>query len=218
MEAHSITEPDGIEAVYRREALGAFAHEVRTPLTAIRMVLELASRDGATGALVLDRELASMLSASLDDLQGLADDLQETSRIERGKVALIGGQCNLREAYIAATEPLMRAHIALAGEAPPSVMGPWDLRYLTRAIAGFADTANRSGAGSGEVQFESSLEEGAVRLTFASGTPGGAPKAIASDAGFSFFRARQFVLAMGGRVEWDRAEHYLSVNATLPLA
>jgi len=64
------------EELYRREAMGAFAHEVRTPLTSIRMVLELARREGTNGELVLDGELAGMLDASVDDLQQLADDLQ----------------------------------------------------------------------------------------------------------------------------------------------
>ena len=72
--------------LFRREAMGAFAHEVRTPLTSIRMVMELARRQSSEGQLMLDAELAEMLSSAVDDLLGLADDLQEGSRLERGKL------------------------------------------------------------------------------------------------------------------------------------
>lgn len=203
---------------YRREALGAFAHEVRTPLTAIRMVLELATRDANTGNLVLDRELASMLSTSVDDLQTLTDDLQETSRIERGRLQLVGGVCNLREAFIGAVEPLMALHITLVGDPPPPAVGQWDPRYVMRAIAGFADAANRGGLGNGVVQFEGTVENGEATLTFCSGEPGKPVKPLAADAGFSFFRSRDFIVAMGGYVECERAEQYLRVTATLPLS
>ena len=70
----SMSEPE-TEEYFRREAMGAFAHEVRTPLTSIRMVMELGRRQSTGGQLVLDRELANMLSTSVDDLQRLADDL-----------------------------------------------------------------------------------------------------------------------------------------------
>ena len=59
------------EEHYRREAMGAFAHEVRTPLTSIRMVMELGRRQAPAGQLALDGELSAMLTSSVDDLQRL---------------------------------------------------------------------------------------------------------------------------------------------------
>jgi signal transduction histidine kinase len=203
--------------LYRREAMGAFAHEVRTPLTSIKMVMELARRQSKDGEFVLDAELAEMLRASVEDLQELADDLQEASRLERGRLVLATGPCDLGAAVDAAREMLTQGP-ELAGTSPHGVEGPWDARRLVRAIAGFAQAANRIGDGSGSVRFDWEESAGMVTLTFASGKRGGEPRAIAADAGFSFFRSRQLVVAMGGSVHCNRAERYVEFNIDLPLS
>ena len=46
---------------------------------------------------------------------------------------------------------------------------------------------------------------------------GGEQKAVQADAGFGFFRSRQFVLAMGGSVHCERSERYANIVASLPL-
>ena len=183
--------------------MGAFAHEVRTPLTSIKMVMELARRQSSEGELLLDSELAEMLKTSVEDLQGLADDLQETSRLERGKVNLSPGPCDLALAIEAARE--MVGPIELNGIPEPGLEGPWDAARLVRALAGFTVSANRIGDGSGKVRLEAHRSEGAAELIFTSGQPGGAERQIAADAGFAFFRSRQLVLAIGGSVHCQRA-------------
>lgn len=201
--------------LYRREAMGAFAHEVRTPLTSIKMVMELARRQSAEGELLLDAELAEMLKSSVEDLQQLADDLQETSRLERGKVALSTGPCDLAAAIDAARDLL--GSINLNGIPEPGIEGPWDAARLVRAVAGFAQSANRIGDGSGVVQVEAVRNHQAAELTFTSGKPSGVERPIAADAGFSFFRSRQLVLAMGGSVHCRRAERFATIRVALPL-
>jgi len=201
--------------MYRREAMGAFAHEIRTPLTSIRMVIELARRQAKDGQMVLDPELSGMLNQSVDDLQALADDLQEASRIERGKVVLSRGPCELGAAVDAARE-LLQPSIAIEGKLPAGIEGPWDVPHLVRAIAGMAEAANRAGDGSGVVKFTFRAEPGWVRLCFSSGVPGDEEKPIAADAGYAFFRARAFLLAMGGAVAWRRGNRYLDLDVALP--
>lgn len=201
--------------LYRREAMGAFAHEVRTPLTSIKMVMELARRQSAEGELLLDAELAEMLKSSVEDLQQLADDLQETSRLERGKVALSTGPCDLAAAIDAARDLL--GSINLNGIPEPGIEGPWDAARLVRAVAGFAQSANRIGDGSGAVQVEAVRNHQTAELTFTSGKPSGVERPIAADAGFSFFRSRQLVLAMGGSVHCRRAERFATIRVALPL-
>ncbi len=200
---------------YRREAMGAFAHEVRTPLTSIKMVIELARRQSKDGELSLDAELADMLAASVDDLQALADDLQESSRLERGKVVMAPGPCDLLVAVEAASD--LAQHVEITASIEPGLEGPWDAARLVRALAGFAEAANRIGDGSGEVRLEALLGEGSVELVFTSGAPGGEPRSLAADAGFSFFRARQLVLAMGGSLHCRRAERFAAFTVALPL-
>lgn len=201
---------------FRRESLGAFAHEIRTPLTSIKMVMELGRRQGQDGQLVLDVELADMLRTSVDDLQALADDLQETSRLERGRLTLATGPCDLGTA-IAAAKELLEGHPELAVESEGTVEGPWDAPRLVRTIAGFAQSANRLGDGSGLVRLEWELGGEAVVLRFRSGEPGGEPRAIEADAGFPFFRSRQLVLAMGGSVHSARGDRYATFTVALPL-
>ncbi len=202
--------------LYRREAMGAFAHEVRTPLTSIKMVMELAKRQSQEGELLLDAELADMLRTSVDDLQSLADDLQETSRLERGRISLSTGPCNLAAAIEASRELLRNIEIAASVEA--DLHGPWDAARLVRAIAGFSESANRIGNGSGVVNLAVTPAANCIELVFTSGKQGGAERAIAADAGFSFFRSRQLVLAMGGSVHCQRAERFATFRVALPLS
>jgi signal transduction histidine kinase len=201
----------------RREALGAFAHEIRTPLTSIRMVLELAKRLGTDGKRVLDSELGTMLDASVDDLERFADELQEFSRLERGRIVLSGGPCELAAAVESARE-LAGPDVQLAGTGgPEGLKGPWDAGRLVRAIAGFGQAANRIGNGSGIVDLGWAGTPTSVELRFASGAAGGADRPIGADAGFAFFRSRQYILAMGGTVDWRRAERFVEIRVGLPL-
>lgn len=208
------THHDDLE-MYRREALGAFAHEVRTPLTSIRMVMEIARRQSSEGELLLDGELAEMLRASVDDLQQLADDLQETSRLERGRVVLSREPCDLTAAIEAARE--MLGQIELRGIPEPGIEGPWDAPRLVRSIAGFAESANRIGDGSGVVHLEAHRVGTEAELIFTSGARKPGSRGIAADAGFGFFRSRQLVLAMGGSVHCERAERFATFRVVLPL-
>ncbi len=200
---------------YRREAMGAFAHEVRTPLTSIRMVLELARRQAQGENLLLDPELADMLRQSVDDLQNLADDLQEASRLERGRMTIGHGPADLAIAIEAARE-LLDSAIQLDGPPVDQLEGPWDAPRLVRAIAGFAESANRIGDGSGHVTLHVGVSDRAVTIQFESGVQGDILRTIGSEAGFGFFRSRQFVLAMGGSVDYTRSERYARFLVSLP--
>jgi signal transduction histidine kinase len=210
-----INGPNGDAEHYRREAMGAFAHEVRTPLTSIRMVLELARCQSTDDTLVLDAELSAMLRQSVDDLQNLADDIQEASRLERGRLVVGSGPTDLSAAVDAARE-LLGGRIDIAGPTPDPIEGPWDAPRLVRAIAGFTESTNRIGDGSGEVRFQCILSPESVQLVFESGELNEPGKPIAADAGFGFFRSRQFVLAMGGSVDYARSERHARITATLP--
>jgi len=205
------------EEHYRREAMGAFAHEVRTPLTSIRMVMELGRRQAPAGQVALDGELTAMLASSVDDLQRLADDLQEASRLERGKLALGRGPADLA-AVVAAAGELTAPHIVIEHEVAQGMEGPWDAPRLVRAVAGFVESANRMGDGSGTVRLTAVGSQNTVELRFVSGETCAGAMDLAADAGFAFFRSRLFVLAMGGTVECARAARHATIMVGLPYA
>lgn len=201
--------------LYRRESMGAFAHEVRTPLTSIKMVMELARRQSQDGELLLDSELAGMLRSSVDDLQRLADDLQEASRLERGRFTLSTGPCELGAVIDTARQAL--ENLQLDGRPDSFIEGLWDGAALARAIVGFAQSANRIGDGSGVVKLEALRGPDSAEIVLTSGRRNASLKAISADAGFSFFRSRQLVLAMGGSVHCERAERFATFRVVLPL-
>lgn len=187
----------------RHEAIGAFAHEVRTPLTSMRMVLEIARRNASGDELRLDGELAQMLTGAVDQLQRLADDLQDLSRLERGKLSFGRGPSNLADA-IEAAAPLSAGIVIKHGPAPV-IEGPWERGRMARAIAGFAEAVNRLGDGSGVVRVDCETGDGVAFVRLSSGRGGNQEAAAGADAGFAFFHSRLFVLALCGSVELLRA-------------
>ena len=181
----------------------------------MRMVMELA-KNGADGeAMTLDEELGSMLRASVDELIKLADDLQELSWIERGKVAVGRGPGNFRAAFDEAVDRL-QGRVSLVGADIPARDGPWDESRLVGVIEAVAVAVNRCGEGTGRV--DAAMEERAdeVCLSFRSGDLSGEPRAVDSDLGFPFFRAGAVVLAMGGHLEVDRHQRSCRIVLHLP--
>lgn len=197
------------------EALGAFAHDMNTPLNAVSMVIEVARRTGNhESELTLDEELTRLLMTSVRELTRLVGDMQDVSRIERGKQQMASGPASLPEVVATAREHLGTA-ITLRGDVA-DCEGPWDRDRLGRMIADLARSANRCGAGNGEVFIDSAIGPKHVSVMICSGTPGENVRAVTSDAGWGFFRARALILAMGGNIEAMRTERYLAIDVTLP--
>lgn len=197
------------------EALGAFAHDMNTPLNAVSMVIEVARRTGDNQSeLTLDEELTSLLMTSVKELTRLVGDMQDVSRIERGKQHMAPGPASLSEVVATARENLGTS-LALIGDVA-ECEGPWDRDRLGRMIADLARSANRCGAGNGEVEIDSAVGPNHVSLMISSGTPGQQVRNVTSDAGWGFFRARALILAMGGNIEAMRTERYLAIDVTLP--
>jgi len=181
----------------------------------MRMVMELAKSGPAGEAMALDAELAAMLRTSVEELIKLADDLQELSWIERGKVTVGRGPASLPAAWDQAVARL-RGRLAMSGPQPPSLEGPWDEARLVSVIEAFALAANRCGDGSGEVEATAQECDGELCLDFRSGDLAGEVRAVDSDFGFPFFRAGAVALAMGGRIEVDRRERSCRIVLHLP--
>jgi signal transduction histidine kinase len=196
------------------DALAAFAHELRTPLTSLRMVIDL-SLDEKTRTLSLDEELSQALLSSLQQLERLADEVQELSRLERGRINL-----NREPATLAAALERARAWlgpgIRLTLERVESGPSVEDGQAFARALAAMAKAANDAGDGSGEVVFVNSQREHELIVSFECGPPGG-ERPIGSDASLPLYRARLLLAALDGTVMVERGTRYCRVAARLPL-
>lgn len=197
----------------RQEAIGAFVHEVRTPLTSIRMVLEIGKRASTDGHVVLDGELIQMLESSLLDLQGLTDALQDMSRLERGRLTLRQEPTALASVFDRVQE---LTGIALEGEPASAVTGEWDRERLAVALGGMVAAANRCGAGDGVVRFVASGGREVCELHLESGTPSGVARPIDADLGHGFYRGHALIVAMNGSVAVRREAGYLGLAVRLP--
>ncbi len=204
----------------RAALLAAFAHELRTPITSLGMVLGIARRTAADpeSKVELDAELQRVFQLALRELQQLADDIQEVSRIERGIWQVSREPASLGAVLAAVREALAGE---LAVELPvtfPDVTGPWDGERLVRALADLARTADRLGAAAGGVRIAVALAGGEVRLTIASGDPTGPLRPIGNEGGFRYERARFVIREIGGNVEGRRAAGYGETIVSLPVA
>ncbi|GAB4327508.1 MAG: hypothetical protein Kow0010_11020 [Dehalococcoidia bacterium] len=199
---------------YRREAIGAFAHDLRTPLTALRMALDIGRQlaRSADAVITLDQQLAGMVDDALGEIERLADALQESSRIERGKLHLERGPAALADV-------LSRAAV-LAGDklhieqGPPGATGLWDADRLAAAVASVATAVARlAGA---EAARLAAWKISAIELEVRAGEPAGDVAPFAADAGFGYFHARQVLEAMGATVTDARGAGFATVRVSLP--
>ncbi len=165
---------------------------------------------------MLDSDLAGMLDGALRDLQGLADALQETSWLERGRIKLDTGPTSLAAVLgTVQVNTAERLRIAIGGDA--RIEGPWDEARLTTALVGLAEATNRCGKGDGSVQLDIASGEGACRLAFSAGTPGGEERPLNADLGFPFFRGYAQIRTMGGEIAVERWERSVRIDVALPL-
>lgn len=197
---------------YRREAIGAFAHDLRTPLTALRMAIDIGRQAGGGDTVALDEQLAGMVDDALAEIEQLTDALQEASRLDRGKASLTRGHANLAD-VLAAADALAGGALVSGGPAPDT-SGSWDADRLARAVAGVATAVARlagTGAASLTVRAQSPLE-----LDIRAGDGGGRGEPFAAEAGFRYFHARQVLEAMGATVVDARGPGFAFVRITLP--
>lgn len=207
--------PIGDAAHYRREAIGAFAHDIRTPLTALRMAIDIGRHAAPPGSdsVILDDELAAMVASALGDVELLVDTLQESSRLERGKLRLDEGPADLSRVVDHAAA-LADGTLALDGAAPP-LQGPWDAARLARAIAAIAGAVARvSGRAPAGLSINASARSVALEIT--AGDAHASDEPFVAGAGFAYFHARQTLETMGAMVSDAHGPGYARASIILP--
>lgn len=201
----------------RREAIGAFVHDIRAPLASARIVLDLASHASNTPGMTLDAELAGMLEDAIQELQSLTDALQQTSWLERGKLTLQPDVCDVDELITAVREGL-DGRIPISIEESSGIQGSWESRQLIVALTGLVEAAHRCGDGESPVRVVSGADDGSCRIRIVNGSEGGTARPLNADLGYGFFHGYALIEAIGGTVRVKRSERFCEIEAVLPLS
>ncbi len=204
----------------RRELVAWISHDLRSPLAAIRAMVEALEDRVVTDAVKVARYHRT-IGREVDRLTEMVDDLFELARIQRG---LVLSKQRVTLADVAAQafssmSPLAEAHgvriIADVPEAPVDV----DVAQMARVLANLLTNAIRHTPSGGAVRITGSHERLAVTLSIedeCGGIPaedlprlfevafqGGAARTPSADsrAGFGLAIARGIVDAHDGRIE-----------------
>ena len=136
----------------RDEFVALVAHELRTPLTALRLNLARVAR--APGELRTDAERPGVerMSSALRRIEGLVEELLDTSQLIGAKPTLECTDVDLgalvREETEAFAEQLERGGCCLTFLSPEPVVGVWDRTRLRQAIGHLLSNAIKYGRGS----------------------------------------------------------------------
>ena len=131
----------------RRQVVAAISHDVRTPLTIMRAMVE-AIDDGIVTDPEIIHRYHSAIRAEMRHLSTLIDDLFEVSRIEAGALQLNRDRLNIEDIISdileVSHEQAERHHIRISGEVTPNLPAIWaDARQLYRVVTNLVQNALR---------------------------------------------------------------------------
>jgi len=148
-----------------RQFSTALAHELRTPLSALRGEIELSLRGAATDE--QRRVLASQIE-ELDKLKRLIDHLLTLARAEAGQIPLTFSAVNVSElaaSLVDQLEPVAQARtIDLRCERSGAVMVDGDAGWLQRLLLNLLDNAMKFTPEGGRVVLRVAQEDGRARI------------------------------------------------------
>ncbi len=165
----------------RRQMLAALSHDLRTPLTSIRAMIESID-DGVTSDAATMRRYQRAIRAEAQRLGMLLDALFELSRLESGALILacerLGIDDLISEAIEAFSEQAERYGVQLVGQVEPDVPPvEIDPRQIARVLANLVQNALRYTPAGGAALItvargDGAAEEGAIVVRVADSGPG----------------------------------------------
>jgi signal transduction histidine kinase len=161
----------------RTELLSTIAHEMRTPLTAVRTSVGLL-RDPASEPTDEQREtLLATIERNADRMQRIVGDILDLARFRAGSIRLQLRRfdaCDLARAVLASIQPLAdhdRQRLVLRGcDGETAVFG--DRRRLEQALLNLVSNARRFSARGGEVRVAVAADGELVRWRVEDDGPG----------------------------------------------
>lgn len=151
--------------VYRRELIGNVSHELKTPIAALRAVLENVV-DGVTEP---DRNSLSAALRQTEKLGDLVTELLDLSRLEGGVLPLRPQKFFLRRFLDTVASEYDRVQIRVD---PPTLTGSADLSRLTQVVTNLLDNAVRHAPAGTEVTVSASAAVGGVQIEVVDAGPG----------------------------------------------
>jgi signal transduction histidine kinase len=209
----------------REEFLSAAAHELRSPLAALQLQIDVLERE-VQGRSTFDgtwlRERAGRLRRQVERLRKLLDVLMDIARLQAGRLQLERTRVDLAEvarAVVArlAEEQTTPCELHIRADGP--VVGRWDRARLDQVVTNLLSNACKYGEGK-PVQIRIAAENGTAKLVVRDEGIGIAPEDTAriferfervadnlrfEGMGVGLWIARQIVQAHGGQIHVDSA-------------
>ncbi|HET7753463.1 MAG TPA: HAMP domain-containing sensor histidine kinase [Anaeromyxobacteraceae bacterium] len=204
----------------RDEFLSIASHELKTPLTSLRLQLELLSRRlGPNGP----PQIAAARRQE-ERLEALISELLDVTRIRAGKFALRRGTVDLSALVGTVVErfasELERSRITLSTELAPGLVGHWDGERLDQVVTNLVSNAVKYAPGS-PLQVRTSEADGVALIEVRDAGPG-IPGSLRSrlfqpyqrassvegvgGLGLGLYIVREIVVAHGGEVRVESGE------------
>jgi signal transduction histidine kinase len=222
----------------RRGLIAAVSHDLRTPLTSLRLLVDAIDDDLVTNA-AMRHDYLRRISANVHALSGLIEDLFELSRLESGDIQWSMERVRLDE-LVHETIDVMRPHadagaVSVRAElAPPLVAARANPEQIQRVLFNLIQNAIRHTPADGSVVVRAAAATGgAIEIEVADSGPGiaagdrdrvfdpffqGGERTArsAGGAGLGLAIARAIVEAHGGRIWLADAELGTAVRFRLP--
>ena len=222
----------------RRELIAAVSHDLRTPITSLRLLTDAIADDVVDGA--TKRSYLGQMSTHLDAMSALIDDLFELSRLEAGDIKWSVEQVRLDE-LVGETVDAMRAQadarsVQVRAELPAGLRpAHGDPEKLQRVLFNLIQNAIRHTPADGSVVVRARPAGDAVEIevsdtgdgiaaderehVFEPFFRGGSQAARPSNgAGLGLAISRAIVEAHGGRIWLEDAPSGTRVRFSLPSA
>ena len=151
-----------------RETARRVAHEMRNPLTPIRLAVAQLSRSAAPA----QQEAIDVLVAESGRLEQLAREFTEFGRLPEGPAAQVDLAELLSDLARTSVPPTMQVALAL-DPALPTLLGHYD--PLRRAFGNIIRNAVEASDGQGTIELVARREDGAVTIEFGDHGPGVPP-------------------------------------------